>query len=140
MPSYGFAKWRWRQRCCAIGRFSSSSRWPSSPFTKFDLRFNIHRRVAWYREDSDGVTFSVRVVPRASRSEVVGLRDGALRVRVAAPPVEGAANQELVKFLSRELKVPRASLTLISGANSRNKIIRVANPTSVTRAELLKLK
>jgi uncharacterized protein (TIGR00251 family) len=96
--------------------------------------------VTWYREDSDGVTFSVRVVPRASRSEVTGLHDGALRVRVAAPPVEGAANQELVKFLSRRLKVPRASLTLISGANSKNKIIRVANPTSVTREELQKLK
>jgi uncharacterized protein (TIGR00251 family) len=82
----------------------------------------------------------VRVVPRASRSEVVGLHDGALRVRVAAPPVEGAANQELVKFLSKRLKIPRASLTLISGANSKNKIIRVANPTSATREELHKLK
>jgi uncharacterized protein (TIGR00251 family) len=96
--------------------------------------------VTWYREDSGGVTFSVRVVPRASRSEVVGLHDGALRVRVAAPPVAGAANQELVKFLSKRLKVPRASLILISGANSKNKIIRVANPTSATRAELHKLK
>ena len=96
--------------------------------------------MTWYREDSDGVTFSVRVVPRASRSEVVGLHDGALKIRVAAPPVEGAANQELFKFLSRKLKVPRAALTLVSGANSKNKIIRVANPTNTTRAELLKLK
>jgi len=90
----------------------------------------------WYREDSDSVTFSVRVVPRASRSEVVGLHDGALKIRVAAPPVEGAANQELVKFLSARLKVPRASLTLVSGANSKNKVIRVANPTSAARKEL----
>jgi len=96
--------------------------------------------VTWYREDSAGVTFSVRVVPRASRSEVVGLHDGALKIRVAAPPVEGAANQELVRFLCKKLKVPRASVTLISGASSKNKIIRVANPTSTTRAVLLKLK
>jgi uncharacterized protein (TIGR00251 family) len=96
--------------------------------------------VTWYREDSKGVTFSVRVVPRASRSEVVGLHDGALRIRVAAPPVEGAANQELVNFLSRKFKVPRASVTLIAGANSKNKVIRVANPTVTTLEELLKLK
>jgi uncharacterized protein (TIGR00251 family) len=95
--------------------------------------------VTWYREDSTGVTFSVRVVPRASRSEVVGFHDGALKVRVAAPPVEGAANEELVKFLAKRFRMPRASVTLVSGANSKNKIIRVANPTAVTREELNKL-
>jgi len=109
------------------------------PFTISDFRFTIYRRVTWYREDSDGVTFSVRVVPRSSRSEVVGLHDGAMRIRVAAPPVEGAANQELVKFLSKKLRVPRASITLVSGANSKNKIIHVANPGAAAREELNKL-
>jgi hypothetical protein len=96
--------------------------------------------VAWYREDSDGVTLSVRVVPRASRSELAGLHDGALKIRVAAPPVEGAANQELLKFLSKKFKVPRASVTLVSGANSKNKTVRLANLTGATRAELERLK
>jgi uncharacterized protein len=100
---------------------------------------NIYALVTWYREDSNSVTFSVRVVPRASRSEVVGIHDGALKVKVAAPPVEGAANQELVRFLAKKFRMPRASVTLISGANSKNKVIRVANPTDVTREELNKL-
>jgi uncharacterized protein (TIGR00251 family) len=95
--------------------------------------------VSWYREDSAGVTFVVRVVPRASRSEIVGLHDGALKVRVAAPPVDGAANEELLKFLARKLKVPRASVILVSGASSKNKVIRVAHLTGVTREELNKV-
>jgi len=95
--------------------------------------------VAWYREDSTGVTFSVRVVPRASRSEVAGWHDGALRIRVAAPPVEGAANRELVKFLAKRFKVAPAAISLVSGSNSRNKTIRIENPGVGTREELGKL-
>ena len=96
--------------------------------------------MTWYRENSDGVTFTVRVVPRASRSEVAGLHDGALRVRIAAPPVEGAANRELVKFLAKKFKVAPAAITLLSGATSKNKVIRIANPGAATFAELSKLK
>jgi len=95
--------------------------------------------VTWFREDSNGVTFAVRVVPRASRSEVAGLHDGTLRVRVAAPPVEGAANRELVKFLAKRFKVSPAAITLVSGTSSKNKVIRIANPGPVTREELVKL-
>jgi uncharacterized protein (TIGR00251 family) len=95
--------------------------------------------VTWYREDSNGVTFAVRVVPRASRSEVIGLHDGALRIRVAAPPVEGAANRELVKFLAKRFKVAPASITLMSGASSKNKIRRIATPGAALREQLEKL-
>jgi uncharacterized protein (TIGR00251 family) len=95
--------------------------------------------MTWYREDANGVTFAVRVVPRASRSEVVGLHDGALRIRVAAPPVEGAANRELVKVLAQRFKVAPAAITLISGASSKNKIIRIANPGAAMREQLEKL-
>ena len=95
--------------------------------------------VKWYREDSIGVTFSVRVIPRASRTEIVGLHQGALKIRIAAPPVEGAANDELVRFLSKKFKVARAAVTLVAGANSRNKVVRLANLTAATRAELSKL-
>jgi uncharacterized protein (TIGR00251 family) len=96
--------------------------------------------VTWYREDSNCISFAVRVVPRASRNEFAGLHDGALRIRVAAPPVEGAANRELVKFLAKKFKVGQAAITLVSGANSKNKIIRIESPGATTREELDKLR
>ena len=95
--------------------------------------------MTWYREDTAGVTFTVRVVPRASRSEIVGLHDGALKIRIAAPPVEGAANDELVRFLARKLGVSRGAVRLVSGTSSRNKTIRIANASAATRAQLTKL-
>jgi uncharacterized protein (TIGR00251 family) len=73
----------------------------------------------------DAIIFSVRVVPRASRSEVVGAHDGALRVRVAAPPVEGAANEELVRTLSQALGVPRRAVEITGGHASKVKQVRV---------------
>ena len=81
----------------------------------------------------------MRVVPRASRSEIVGLHDGALKIRIAAPPVEGAANNELVRFLAKKLSVPRSAVTLASEANSRSKTIRIANAGAAARAQLIKL-
>jgi hypothetical protein len=95
--------------------------------------------VTWYREDSAGVIFTVRVVPRASRSAVAGLRDGALRIRIAAPPVDGAANRELIKFLSKQLKVPQAAITLVAGSNSRNKVVRIRDLSAATLDRLSEL-
>ena len=69
---------------------------------------------------------AVYVTPRASRTELAGDRDGALWVRLAAPPVDGAANQALVAFLAEQLGVPRASVTLAAGATARRKRVRVA--------------
>src|SRR2546428_154842 len=74
--------------------------------------------IDWSEKDG-AVTFNVRVVPRASRSEIVGEHDGALRVRIAAPPVDGAADEELIKTLARVLGVPRDSVEIVSDANSR---------------------
>jgi uncharacterized protein len=73
----------------------------------------------------NGVTFSVRVQPRASRSGVAGEVDGALRIRLAAPPVDGEANQELVNLLARLLDIPRRQVEIISGQKSKNKVVRV---------------
>jgi uncharacterized protein (TIGR00251 family) len=109
-------------------------------FTISDLPTNISCRVGQQREDEHAITLTVRVVPRASRSEIAGYHDGALRVRVAAPPVEGAANRELIKFLSKSFRVPQNAVTIISGSNSRNKIIRITNPSAVMLEELSKLK
>ena len=82
-----------------------------------------------YAESDGAVTFGVRVVPRASRSCVAGEHDGALRVRVAAPPVEGAANEELVRFLARALGVPPRAVEIVSGHTSKTKRVRVHGAT-----------
>ena len=63
----------------------------------------------------------VKVIPRASRSQVAGLREGVIVIRLAAPPVDGAANQELIAFLSRELDLPKRSIVIVSGDRSRTK-------------------
>lgn len=71
------------------------------------------------------VTFAVRVQPRASRSEIAGELDGALKLRLAAPPVDGEANEELIRLLSKLFRLPRASVELLSGATNKNKVVRL---------------
>jgi uncharacterized protein len=73
----------------------------------------------------DGVTLRVRVQPRASREGVSGLRDGALVVRLNAPPVGGAANSALGRFLGKALGIPPSAVSLVRGLASRDKLVRV---------------
>jgi uncharacterized protein (TIGR00251 family) len=68
----------------------------------------------------------VRVVPRAGRSEVAGMRDGALLVRLAAAPVDGAANAELIDLIARALHIPKRDISIVRGERSRNKRVRIA--------------
>jgi uncharacterized protein (TIGR00251 family) len=76
--------------------------------------------------ERDGLlTFAVRVVPRASKSSIMGEHDGALRVRVAAPPIDGAANTELLRVLSRALDVPARDVEITGGHSSKLKQVRV---------------
>lgn len=67
----------------------------------------------------------VRVQPRASRNEIAGIREGVLRVRLQAPPVDGAANEALVRFLADEFGVSARAVRIVSGFGSRNKIVEV---------------
>lgn len=78
---------------------------------------------------AEGVELTVRVIPRARKTEVSGERDGALVVRVAAPPVEGAANDALVAFFSAALRVPRRAIRIVSGERGRLKRIAIAAVT-----------
>lgn len=73
----------------------------------------------------DGTAIPIRVVPRAAKDALDGIWEGALRVRLAAPPVEGAANRALVAFLAGVLDVPKRELTIASGERGRNKAVRV---------------
>lgn len=71
-----------------------------------------------------GVVFRVRVQPRAARDEVVAVPGPALRVRVTAPPVEGAANEACLALLAERLGVPRGRLSIVSGRGARDKLVR----------------
>jgi uncharacterized protein (TIGR00251 family) len=72
------------------------------------------------------VKINVQVSPNARHNEVVGFESDMLKVKVAAPPLQGKANKELIKFLSQTLKVSRGSITIERGLTSRNKIIAIA--------------
>jgi uncharacterized protein (TIGR00251 family) len=72
-----------------------------------------------------GVVIDVRVIPRASKAGVAGSRGGALLVRLSAPPVEGAANDELIELIAKTLGVPRRSVTIVAGERTRLKRVRV---------------
>ena len=69
----------------------------------------------------------VRVTPRASRSEVVGMQGGMLKVRLTSPPVNGAANEELVKLIAKTFGVPKRDVEIITGQTSKSKRLRISN-------------
>ncbi len=76
-------------------------------------------------EDAAGVTIAVQVVPRATRNEVAGVQGDLLKVRITAPPVEGAANEALLAFLAKALALRRRDLELVSGEHARRKLVRI---------------
>jgi uncharacterized protein (TIGR00251 family) len=84
-----------------------------------------------------GVTIRVYVAPRSSASKVVGEHNGALKVALTAPPVEGAANKALVDLLAKLLGVPKGAVTIVSGETSRNKTVRVDGVDAQTAARKL---
>lgn len=92
-----------------------------------------------YSLKNDRLEIRVQVVPRASKSEVVGEHDGSLRVRVAAPPVDGAANEELIRVLAKKFGVPRSAVSIVSGEASRIKHVRIESETRDLKALLRSL-
>lgn len=82
------------------------------------------------RETASGVTIAVHAQPRAKKSEVAGLHGGALKVRIAAPPVEGAANEAIIAFFAKLLEVPRSAVTLKQGGRSRHKTLEIQGDTA----------
>jgi len=79
----------------------------------------------WLTADEQGVSLVVRVIPRARTTEVAGVQDGALKIRLAAPPVEGAANRALVQFVAQCLGVRRRQVYVESGEHSRHKRLHI---------------
>lgn len=81
----------------------------------------------WYRGDDDGqrLVLTLHIQPGAKRTEAVGLHGDALKIRLAAPPVEGAANTALLKFLAMTFSVPLSQVTLKHGIKSRRKVVEI---------------
>jgi uncharacterized protein len=91
-----------------------------------------------YTEKDGQLIFSVRVVPRASRTEILGEHDGALKVRLAAPPVDGAANEALVRILAQAFNTPRDAISIVAGKSSKVKRVAVRGVSSEALLELAK--
>ena len=93
----------------------------------------------WYRKTAEGWVIAVHVQPGAKKSAAAGLHGGALKLRIAAPPVEGKANDALVEFIADALGVPRRAVSVVKGASSREKKVLVAD-ASADPARLLEAK
>ena len=85
----------------------------------------------------DGAIIEVRVIPRSSKSAIAGTRGNALLVRLNAPPVEGAANTELIELLAETLGVSKRDVVIVGGERSRGKRVRIAGRTAVDVARIL---
>lgn len=77
------------------------------------------------KDSPAAITLTVRIQPRASKNEVVRLEDGSIKIRLTAPPVDGAANEALIKFLADRFSVAKSQIEIISGHTGREKIIRI---------------
>lgn len=80
----------------------------------------------WYRRSGETMTLTLHVQPGAKRSEISGLHGDALKIKLAAPPVEGRANEALLKYIARLFAVPLRQVELKQGAQSRHKIVAIS--------------
>ena len=80
-----------------------------------------------FSEKDGAIVFNVRVVPNSSKSQIIGEFDNALKIKIAAPPVDGAANAELIKFLAKKLDLAKNAVEIIGGQNSKNKQVKIHN-------------
>ena len=81
------------------------------------------------REQDGAVTLAVRVQPGASRNEIAGEWEGALKIRLQAPPVDGKANEALIEFLARALNIPKSAVRILAGERSRTKRVELRGVT-----------
>ena len=87
---------------------------------------------------TSGVTFSIKVHPRAKKNAISGVIGDALKLSLTAPPAEGKANEACIRFFADLLRVPRSSVTIAAGESSRNKVIRVHGLTAAQLEERLR--
>ena len=86
---------------------------------------------------NDSARIDVYVQPRASKTTIVGMHDGAVKIRLAAPPVDGAANAALVEFVAERMKIAKSRVRIVAGASSRRKVVEVDGVSRALLAEAL---
>jgi uncharacterized protein len=91
------------------------------------------------RDTATGASLAVRLQPKAKKSAILGELDGALKLAVTAPPIEGRANEACIRFVAELLNVARSSVTIAAGASSRNKVVRIEGLTAEQVRARLKL-
>jgi uncharacterized protein (TIGR00251 family) len=92
----------------------------------------------WYRQAPDGrITLTLHIQPGAKKTEFAGLHGDALKIRLAAPPVDGKANEALVRFVAENLQLPKSAVSLKSGQTSRRKVLEVTGATAEAVARLI---
>lgn len=92
---------------------------------------------AWCSATPGGVRLAVQITPNAKKTEVIGVLDDALKLKLQAQPIEGKANEALIRFLAQQLDVPRSALTITHGLTSKKKLVEVAGVEAGTVARLL---
>ncbi len=88
------------------------------------------------QETDNGIILPVRIQPRASKDEIVGEYNGALKIKLTSPPVEGEANRRCIEFLSKRFKIAKSNLEIIKGEKSKDKLIKIIG---LKRADVLKI-
>jgi uncharacterized protein (TIGR00251 family) len=88
-------------------------------------------------ESARGISFAVKVQPRARKNAIMGVVGDALKLALTAPPIEGRANQAVIEFFVELFEIPRVSVTIASGATNRNKVVRITGMTKQAVAERL---
>ncbi|UCD90606.1 MAG: YggU family protein [Desulfobacterales bacterium] len=98
--------------------------------------------MALIKEDTDGITFKVYIQPRSSKNMIIGPHGDAIKIKLTAPPVDNAANKMCIEYLAKCFKVPKKSIEIVSGHNSRTKRIhlRYTRENNATRAEQDRIK
>ena len=89
----------------------------------------------WYEREGEWIVMRIKAVPGSGKNQIVGLLDEALKIRIKAPAVEGAANKELVKFLAKEFKLSKSDVVFVSGQTSKQK--RLKMPYNAKIADLI---
>jgi uncharacterized protein (TIGR00251 family) len=89
------------------------------------------------KQTSGSVTIAVRIQPRASKNGIMRMEDGSLKIRLTAPPVDGAANEALIAYLSKALAVSKSSVEIVSGHTAREKRIKISGADEADVNQLL---